>query len=191
MAFPAFSYVLLLALLSLLPPPCQGCYTAVGYGNGRRLYSKCASLSSQGASLAYTYSRATRRLDIAFSSTAVSPGGWVGWGINPTGWGMVGSSVLVAFQAVNGSNVLPYKLTAAAEAGDRVICSPVDMAILSKSVQISGVHMTIFATIQLRPGQTSLNMVWNRGSSVRNFSPQPHSLLPANLGSFTTIDVAI
>ncbi|KAH7286577.1 hypothetical protein KP509_32G013500 [Ceratopteris richardii] len=158
---------------------------------GNAHYARCRDLGAQGASIAYTYQRRTGRLDVAFTGHGTSPSGWVGWGINPSGWGMVGSSVLVAFQAHNGTNVLPFKLSPAVQAGMRLHTTAIDFPIIAKRAIIQGSSFTIFASLLLRPSQsTALNFVWNRGSAVSGFSPLPHSLLPQDLRGFTSIDVA-
>lgn len=183
------TYALAVVIMMMQIGQGMGCSKVVG----RSVYQRCQDLGAQGASIAYTYSRLTRRLDVAFMGVGVGGGGgWVGWGVNPTAWGMMGSSVLVAFQAHNGTNVLPFKLSPAAQAGQRLVSGPIDLSVVSRAAYIRGSSYTIWASLQLHPSQsTSLNMVWNRGSSVVNFSPLPHSLLPQDVRGFTSIDVAL
>ncbi|MCO5562402.1 hypothetical protein L7F22_016029 [Adiantum nelumboides] len=178
--------LLLMAVVMIQTGHGEGCTRIVG----RRVYQRCKDLGVQEASIAYTYNRATHRLEVAFFGQA-KQGGWVGWGINPTAWGMVGSSVLVAFQGHNGTNVLPFKLSPAAQAGQRLVSGTVDMSIISRQAIIRGGSFIIMASLQLRPSQpTVLNMIWNRGTAVAGFSPLPHSLLPQDLRGFTSINVA-
>ncbi|KAH7442605.1 hypothetical protein KP509_03G095900 [Ceratopteris richardii] len=103
---------------------------------------------------------------------------------------MVGASVLIMFSAENGSNILPYKLTQDVQlASVPLVCSPVDLNIEETAVEIQGASMSLFAALQLPSNKTTLNHVWNRGSSVKNYQPQQHSLSASDLSTVQTINM--
>lgn len=170
----------------------QQCNTFFTFNSSAFNFTKCAALSAQSAVLAWTFNENNSTLAMAFSGTAPSSSGWVGWGVNPTvGAQMVGSSALIAFQSAdNGSNVLPYKLTTEVQLLEvPLICSPVDLVILTTAVEIRGTSMSFFAALQLPPNKTVLNHIWNRGSQVQSFQPQQHGLSADDLRGYQTIDM--
>jgi hypothetical protein len=142
----AIAIAFFLACAAVFHLPCaaqNSCSTAFVFNQTAYNLSTCVALPVQGAALAWTYHSSNHSADLAFSGTAGSSSGWVGWGINPTAAGsMVGSSALVAFQSsANGSNVLPYKLTAAIQSfQDPCACSPIDIVVTATAVEISGAY---------------------------------------------------
>lgn len=169
----------------------SSCNTIFTFNGSLLSFSKCFSLPVQSASLAWTFYSNNNTLNIAFAGSAPSSSGWVGWGINPSGTTMVGSSVLVAFKAsLNGSNVLPYQLTTEVQMQQTpLVCSPIKLTIYDSAVEISGKVMNIYASLRLPSNSTELNHVWNRGSSVLNFQPQPHGSSGDDLLGFQTINM--
>ncbi|MCO5602846.1 hypothetical protein L7F22_056985 [Adiantum nelumboides] len=156
------------------------CSKAFTFNGSVHSFVNCLDLPAQGASIAWTLaddSLSTQgyyELELAFSGTAPSKSGWVGWGLNPDKPQMAGSSVWVAFNAANGSTLLPYQLTPATLAGAPLKCSPVDYVVKASSVEISGMAMSMLLTLHLNASMpTTLNHVWNRGASVSAFQPSP------------------
>ncbi|KAJ7298876.1 hypothetical protein O6H91_04G019000 [Diphasiastrum complanatum] len=162
--------------INCAPSLAQSCARSLTFNRNQKSFGTCRDLGSLGASLAWSLFPENNTLEVAFSASAPSASGWVGWGINlgpaPV---MNGSDVLVAFSASNGSNLLQYKLTETTLSGTLPSCSPVDLTVLDRAVEISGSFMKIFAVLQLQPNQTVLNHVWNRGPGITAFKPQPHS----------------
>ncbi|CAO2192183.1 unnamed protein product [Urochloa humidicola] len=62
---------------------------------GNRVYAACADLPRLGASIHWTYDSASSSLSVAFLATPPS-GGWIAWGLNPTGASMGGTQALLA-----------------------------------------------------------------------------------------------
>lgn len=179
--------VFCLVVPSIKSAACNSFFT---FNNSIVNFTTCASLPAQSASLAWTFFSNNNTLNIAFAGTAASASGWVGWGINPVSKYMVESSVLIAFPAHNGSNLLPYKLTTEVQLQTTpLVCSPVDLIIKSTAVEISGTSMSMFATLQLPNNKTVLNHVWNKGSAVTNFQPMAHSLDGDGILGFETLDM--
>ncbi|MCO5569910.1 hypothetical protein L7F22_023624 [Adiantum nelumboides] len=173
------------------------CSKAFTFNGSVHSFVNCLDLPTQGASIAWTLtddSLSTQgyyKLELAFSGTAPSESGWVGWGLNPDKPQMAGSSVWVAFNATNGSTLLPYRLTPATLGGAPLKCSPVDYVVKASSVKISGMAMSMLLMLHLNASMpTTLNHVWNRGASVSTFQPSPHSMQANDLKTLAHIDMS-
>lgn len=161
-------------------------------GVGARRYDACVLLPALGASVSWLRELGGDGggglVHVAFTGWLPRAGGWVAWGVNSVPSSMVGAEVLVAFAAANGSSTaLPFRLTVALLRDQPLVSSPVDLLAL-EGVRISDLQVTLFASVQLRPGQTSLNQVWNSGPSVTDGVPAPHALDGAHLSSFASLD---
>ncbi|XP_012699160.1 LOW QUALITY PROTEIN: cytochrome b561 and DOMON domain-containing protein At4g17280-like [Setaria italica] len=96
-AVPAL--VLALLLLAVAPPP-PAHAASVGRCAGEsfsanRAYASCSDLPRLGASVHWTYDRASGDLSVAFVAAPAAPGGWVAWGLNPSDDAMPGAQELV------------------------------------------------------------------------------------------------
>ncbi|XP_072982667.1 cytochrome b561 and DOMON domain-containing protein At2g04850 [Typha latifolia] len=204
MPFFFFLLLLLLPLLSLLLASASA--AAGGGGTGScttitplKTYQKCISLPSQGASLAWTYHPHNATLDLAFSSTFISPSGWVAWGINPDAAAMTGTRALIAFSdpSSGGLLLLPFILNPSVKLQSSPLTSrPLDIPLLSSSAILhatryidKGAAVQIFATVKLSPNRTRIHHVWNRGLYVQGYAPTIHPTTPSDLSSLATIDV--
>ncbi|GLJ53599.1 hypothetical protein SUGI_1143430 [Cryptomeria japonica] len=153
-----------------------------------KTYQTCNDLQTLGATLAYTYVVENGSLDIAFQAAPAASGGWVAWGINPQGLAMIGTQALIAFQSSNGSTVVG---TYDVQSKSTVTPSPISLTVTNKSAvyERSSGKITIFASLVLGSNQTSINQVWQVGSSVTNSTPAIHSTAPADLSSLGTLDL--
>ncbi|GLJ53610.1 hypothetical protein SUGI_1143640 [Cryptomeria japonica] len=152
-----------------------------------KTYQFCNNLSVLGATLSYTYVVENGSLDIAFQAGPAASGGWVGWGINPQGLAMIGTQALIAFRLSNGSTVVDtYNVVSKV-----AVLNPsnISIPVTNKSAvyESSSGKITIFASLVLTSNQTSVNQVWQVGSSVTNFSPDVHRFDDANLKSLGTL----
>ncbi|KAJ7539628.1 hypothetical protein O6H91_11G102300 [Diphasiastrum complanatum] len=167
--------VLCLIIMGGCIPTLSACQLSLSFNKKQKIFKTCRDLGVQKASLAWSLFPHNHTLEIAFAGRAVSPSGWVGWGINlgsnPV---MKGANALVAFRAANGSNLLTYKLSDETYSGVLPSCSPIDLVIMDKAVEITGTDVKIFASFQLQPNQTVLNHIWNRGPGMDQFQPQAH-----------------
>ncbi|KAH7427783.1 hypothetical protein KP509_10G059700 [Ceratopteris richardii] len=194
-----------LVFLSMKCSQLAFCCSKSFYLNGStQKFTNCLDLPAQGASIAWTLSEPSSsstvpqqkgqyyELDVAFWGTAPEVGGWVGWGLNPSRPQMVGASVWIAYDAANGTNVLPYRLTAEVAGGEPLRCSAVDYEVTNSAASVTGGGRNIALRVSLRVN-TSVNPtlyhVWNRGSSVSNFQPSPHSMQTSDLLSVAQIDM--
>ncbi|KAI4988761.1 hypothetical protein ZWY2020_036078 [Hordeum vulgare] len=92
--------MLVLALLPLLAASASaagGCAAEAPLPspNGNA-YAACSDLPRLGATVRWTYDRAAGSLSVAFVAAPAAPGGWVAWGLNPSGEGMAGAQALLA-----------------------------------------------------------------------------------------------
>ncbi|GLJ53612.1 hypothetical protein SUGI_1143660 [Cryptomeria japonica] len=152
-----------------------------------KTYQFCNSLNVLGATLSYTYVVGNGSLDIAFQAAPAASGGWVAWGINPQGLAMIGTQALIAFQSSNGSTVVgTYDVESKSAPLNP---SPISLSVTNKSAvyESSSGKITIFASLVLTSNQTSINQVWQVGSSVTNSTPAIHSTAPADLSSLGTL----
>ncbi|KAL3676368.1 hypothetical protein R1sor_026316 [Riccia sorocarpa] len=160
-----------------------------------RSYRNCSDLRMLDASMAWSYVNRTSMLSVAFSGVYTGDGtGWVGWGINPDCAQMVGSSVLITYNTVNGTRVLPYKLNADLLQGSLLMPGQVDTQFADTSSTISSTDFTIFTVLRLERNQTKLNMVWNRGPFMMTTQftdpvPSPHFSDEESLSSVAILDV--
>lgn len=173
-------------LAPVLAQDASACDISYTLKNGtKKTFTFCQNLVVQEATLAWSYFPGDNVtggvLDLAFTETLPSAGGWVGWGINPTQQQMVGSSVLIAFtDSSSGAVVLPYKLNSDLVQANpaRLNSGATDLDLLDSSVAIdaSSLKTNIFAKLQLKPSQTTFYHIWNKGPSVDNRIPSQHDL---------------
>ncbi|GLJ53603.1 hypothetical protein SUGI_1143500 [Cryptomeria japonica] len=154
-----------------------------------KTYQYCNKLHALGATLSYIYHAENGSLDIAFKAAPAASMGWVGWGINPKGKQMIGTQALIAFRLSNGSTVVDtYNVVSKTLALNP---SKISITVRSKSAvyESSSGKITIFATLVLGSNKTSVNQVWQVGSSVTNLSPGIHKTTGANLKSLGVLNL--
>ncbi|GLJ53625.1 hypothetical protein SUGI_1143880 [Cryptomeria japonica] len=154
-----------------------------------KTFQYCSKLTILGPILSYNYHVENGSLDIAFQVKPSASGGWVGWGINPQGLQMIGTQTLIAFRLANGTTVVDtYDVVSKSNALNP---SKISLNVTNKSAmyESSSGKITIFASLVLNSSQTSVNLVWQVGSLVSNFSPGVHSFAQTNLKSFGTLNL--
>ncbi|KAL3517872.1 hypothetical protein ACH5RR_020461 [Cinchona calisaya] len=174
-------------LVSLLISPSQSANCSSQTFTNNKLYTHCNDLPSLNSYLHYSYDSAQSTLSVAFIAPPAKPNGWVAWAINPTGTGMVGAQSLIAFRDSTGvMTVKTYDITSYGPIHE----SNVSFSVKEATAEYSGGVMQLFATVVLpEKGKTTLNHVWQVGSSVTNGVPDKHDFLPANLNSKGTLDL--
>lgn len=177
-----------LALLLLLAPSTTS--AAGGLSAGSRTYAACSDLPRLGASLRWTYDRATGDLSVSFAAAPAGPGGWVAWGLNPSGSGMAGTQALLAAPSSSSGSaqwaVKTYNISAYALPGPGPIAFPASD--LAAQLGADG-KVTVSATLKVGPGAGVLNQVWQVGSSVSGGTPAPHAMGGDNLGAKAKLDL--
>ncbi|KAF3782040.1 Cytochrome b561 and DOMON domain-containing protein [Nymphaea thermarum] len=165
----------------ILPSCCSALSTCKSYNfPSNKTFDACTDLLSLNAYLHWTYSSATHSASIAYRATPGSPGGWVAWGINPTGHGMVGTQALLGF--VHSGNITVYS-TSVNDMKPKLAAE--NLATYSKlSGELSGREFLIYAVVNLPAGNfASVSYTWQTGP-VQTGRPLPHPILPSNLKSF-------
>ncbi|KAI5081436.1 hypothetical protein GOP47_0004619, partial [Adiantum capillus-veneris] len=187
----------LLLLAGTASRVCAECAKNHTLGGANKLFANCNDLVVQGANIAWSLEAENGTLEVLFSGNAPVAGGWVGWGINPSasGLSMAGTQAFIAFQAHNGSTVLTYNVTTSTQLGAPFACSPISLRVLDMAVEIIGLRIYIFVSLSLPSNQTNtstslLNHVWNRGQSVSNFQPAPHSFSAEDVSGLKAINMS-
>jgi hypothetical protein len=155
--------------------------------SNNQAYESCASLPRLGATLHYNYTADTNTVSVAFRAPPLDKGGWVAWGLNPNGTGMVGTQAVVAFQHSNGSLVAyPTLLDSYAPS-----MAPAELGFPVSDVaaeHLSGKEMVVYATVALPGKGSKFNHVWQQGSSVVDGVPAAHPTTGDNILSTGTVD---
>lgn len=93
---------------------------------------------------------------------------------------MVGAQALLAYKASNGSMVVKtYNISSYSS----IVESKLSFGVRDKKAESSNGVMRIFAKLALPAGMTSVNQVWQVGSTVTNGVPEKHEFQPANLNA--------
>lgn len=151
----------------------------------KRIFRSCTDLSYLHAHLHWNYSASTGEVAIAYRARQTSKG-WIAWAINPYDTGMVGSQALVAFHNYNGSiTVYPTALTSY---NPSMLPGNLSFPVSNISAEYANQEMIIFAVVGPLLNGTSVNHVWQAGSSISNDIPQMHSMSLQNLQSTGTLN---
>ncbi|KAL6640083.1 hypothetical protein ACP70R_022393 [Stipagrostis hirtigluma subsp. patula] len=170
----------------------SSCASHTFAGASGQVYGSCADLPRLGAALHYNYTAATNTVAVAFRAPrgGGDDGGWVAWGVNPTGAGMVGAQAVVAFRHSNGS-LVAYPTVLDSYAPSMAPAAPSELAfpVSGVAAEHTGKEMVVYATVTLPEGKGSkVNHVWQQGSSVVNDVPAAHPTTGDNVLSTATID---
>ena len=152
--------------------------------NNNKAYISCSDLPYLTSSLHWTYEQSTGKLDIAFRHSSItSTDRWVAWAINKNNdltRAMDGAQALVAIPQSSG----PPKVHTSPISGYST--SLAEGNISYQTTGLSATHqnseVTIYATVTLPSGTTSLVHVWQDGL-MSGSTPQMHATDSANLGS--------
>lgn len=157
--------------------------------SSNQAYASCASLPRLGATLHYNYTKDTNTVSVAFRAP-LSKAGWVAWGLNPNGTGMVGSQAVVAFQHSNGSLVAyPTLLDSYAPSMAPAKAAELGFPVSDVAAEhVSGKEMVVYATVALPGKGSKFNHVWQQGSSVVDDVPAAHPTTGDNILSTGTVD---
>ncbi|KAJ0017167.1 hypothetical protein Pint_09491 [Pistacia integerrima] len=151
-----------------------------------RQFDSCIDLPVLNSFIHYNYESSSGKLDVAFRRTGMTASSWIAWAINPTATGMVGSQALVAYQQADGkmkaytSPVTQYKTSL--EEGK------LSFEVSDLTATFAKNEMTIFATLALGKGNTTVNQVWQEGPLSDNV-PQMHSTSGGNVQSMGKLDL--
>ncbi|PUZ52306.1 hypothetical protein GQ55_6G259700 [Panicum hallii var. hallii] len=162
MSFPRLLVLFLLAAAVAAPPRRAAAACAAERFSGNRAFAACADLPRLGASVHWTYDAAAASLSVAFLAAPPS-GGWVAWGLNPTGDGMSGTQALVAVPKGRGAyEVQTYSISGYSLGSP----GPLSYNTSDLAAEIgSDGRVRIFGTLKLQNGTGEVNQVWQVGPS--------------------------
>lgn len=145
----------------------------------KKFYENWLNLPTLNATLGYTYKPRNASLSVVFMATPPSPNGWIAWGINPNGQGMVGAEVFAAFRENDIVEVKTFRLQ-----GYYVIV-PRNLSFDVWDVSSEGVGdvMKIYAKVKIPDNVEAVNHTWQIGSDVVNGIIGNHSLEDPNINS--------
>jgi hypothetical protein len=128
----------------------------------------------------WTYDAAASKLSVAFVAAPPSAGGWVAWGLNPTGDGMSGAQALVAAPKGGGAyGVQTYSISGLSLGSPGPIAY--DTTNLAAELGSDG-RVRVFGTLVLQNGTGEVNQVWQVGP-VSGGSITPHAMGSDNMAS--------
>ncbi|KAK1632077.1 hypothetical protein QYE76_006392 [Lolium multiflorum] len=143
-------------------------------------YTTCSDLPTLGATLHWTYDAADSSLSLVFTAKPAATGGWVAWGINPTGDGMKGAQTLIAFKQTGAYVVNTYNLTGYGPLGAASTPIAYEATELAADDGADGT-MRLYGKLQLPKGMVTVNHIWQVGSAVASNAPAKHAFGQENL----------
>ncbi|KAI3508062.1 hypothetical protein L1887_23062 [Cichorium endivia] len=179
----AAAFLFLLTVISLLMTQshAQSTCATQKFTNNKR-YDRCSDLPQLASYLHWFLDTTKDTVSIVFIAPPATRDGWISWAINPTADGMAGSQSLIAYKASNGSILVnTYNISSYGS----IVQGKLSFDVTDIRGEYSDGLMRIFATVELpEKGQTTINQVWQVGSSVTSGgSPARHAFEAANLGS--------
>ncbi|KAL3646064.1 hypothetical protein CASFOL_011244 [Castilleja foliolosa] len=177
--------LLLNILISLSVVSCAlACSNNYTFSSGT-VYNSCTELPYFDAHLHWNYIPSLKKVSIAYRAPQ-TPGGWIGWGINPSSEGMVGSQVLVAFLTAEGSMIVyPTSITSYSPS---MKPGTLSFEVSDISGEYRNNEMIIYAEIGPLESGPVVNHVWQSGNMVSMGFPQIHSMAYPHLQSKGELD---
>lgn len=157
--------------------------------SNNKVFTTCRDLPELTAYLHWTYDQASGQLDIAFRHAGItSTNRWVAWALNPNNKpssAMIGAQALVAIPQATGS---PRAYTSSiANTATQLEEGPISYPVSGLSATYQNNEVTIFATLTLPNGTTSLLHVWQDGP-VSGSTPREHSHETSHTNSREMLD---
>jgi hypothetical protein len=156
--------------------------------SSNKVFNLCQDLPVLSAFLHWSYDQSTNKVDIAYRHTGTSTSRWVAWAINPTSTKMEGAQALVAYQ--NSSSVMHAYTSPVSSYATTLAEGALSFAVSNLSATFENSNeITIFATLTLGSGMTTVNQVWQEGP-LNGGSPGIHdtSASSANMKSMATLN---
>ncbi|KAF3780843.1 hypothetical protein EJ110_NYTH38266 [Nymphaea thermarum] len=169
--------IFLLSIVGAVISAASACCKSESFHNRR--YARCTDLPVLNSSLHWTYSSADHSLDIAYRAPPAAPGGWVAWAINPSRLGMVGSQALVAYVDHGKVTVFTTSVDSYGPSMQKMSLSFPVWNLAGETTH--GADIVIYAKLRPPWKNTTINQVWQSGTSVANGVPQMHPMLLLSL----------
>ncbi|ESW06236.2 hypothetical protein PHAVU_010G030500 [Phaseolus vulgaris] len=153
-----------------------------------RTYANCAALPTLGAILHYSYNATNRTFAVAFAAEPPKPSGWVAWGLNLAGGGMIGTEAFIALPATAGGRTLHrYNLTSY-KGIDEVKAFAFESWDLATD-EAGGV-VSIYAVVAIPEKAGNATHVWQVGPT-KDGKPMIHDSKPDNLQAKAALPEAL
>ncbi|KAK7339078.1 hypothetical protein VNO77_19721 [Canavalia gladiata] len=182
MASGSFFFLLFLAFI-VSTASSLTCTTQRIKDTRNKLYASCVDLAVLNSFLHWTHDPANNSLAVVFVATPPKPGGWVSWGINPTGVGMVGAQVLAAFESEGVVTVKTLDL----KSYSAIVPGKLSFDVWDVKGEVASGVIRIYATVKVPEKTGSVNHVWQVGPSVTAGRLAKHDFAPDNLNSKGTL----
>ncbi|XP_045789571.1 auxin-induced in root cultures protein 12 [Trifolium pratense] len=140
-----------------------------------RTYKNCTDLPHLGATIHFTYNTTNRSLTVAYTAVPIH-NGYVSWGINPTGGGMIGTQALIAYKMNGKIGVELYNLTSY---GGITAVKSLSIETWDLSAEESNGVITIFGAVRFPEKADNVSQVWQVGP-VKDGKPAMHALAAEN-----------
>ncbi|XP_061356840.1 cytochrome b561 and DOMON domain-containing protein At3g25290-like [Gastrolobium bilobum] len=173
------SIPLLFLLLTLFIATCSSLTCTTQKLTTNKVYPNCLDLPFLNSFLHWTHDPSNSSLSVVFVATPPNPGGWVSWGLNPTGTGMVGTQALVAFK---NNGVMAVKMLDIKSYSD-FVPGKLSFDVWDLKAEDVGGVMRIFASMKVPDKAVTLNHVWQVGPSTTAGRLDKHGFAPANLNA--------
>ncbi|XP_027906563.1 auxin-induced in root cultures protein 12 [Vigna unguiculata] len=179
----------LLVFLSLFFTSSHSALTCTSYKIPKnRTYANCTALPTLGAILHYTYNATNRTLAVAYAAEPPKPSGWVAWGLNLAGGGMIGTEAFIAIPGSSGgTTVHRYNLTSY-RGIDEVKAFTFDS--WDVATEADGGVVAIFAVVAIPEKAGNVTHVWQVGPT-KDGKLSIHEAKPDNLQAKAALPVAL
>jgi len=150
----------------------------------KKTFENCIDLPTLNAAVHWTFDAATSALSMAFSAKS---DGWIAWGLNPQGSGMVGTQALIAGKFAGAAlSVDTYDI----QSYHAAVKGPISYNVTGISAEESADgKIAIFGDWALPKGQSTVNQVWQVGPIV-GVKPGRHALEKPNVSSRMKLSLA-
>lgn len=186
-SFPTLMAVFSLLSLIILPLS-QATTTCKSHTFKGKTFEHCTDLPALAAALHYSFDAGKSTLSMAFTAPPPAGGdGWVAWGLNPKGSGMVGTQAIVAGKFA-GTSVAAD--TVDIQSYHALVKGPISYNVTGVSAEeTADGKITIFADWTVPAGESTVNQVWQVGPVVGG-KPGKHAFEQPNLSSRMKLSLA-
>lgn len=159
--------------------------------SNNKAFTTCRDLPQLTSYLHWSYDETSGKLDIAYIHTGITATNrWVAWAINPSSTldpAMIGAQALVAIPQASGS---PKAYTSnIVDTSTRLQEGSISYPVSGLSATYQNNEVTIFATLTLPNGTTTLVHVWQDGVLSSDSTPQEHSHESSHQNSKEVLDL--
>ncbi|MED6118583.1 hypothetical protein PIB30_004188 [Stylosanthes scabra] len=157
--------------------------------NNNKVYASCRDLPHLTSYLHWSYDQSTGKLDIAFRHSGITSGSnWVAWAINKDNNLQSSMSGAQALVATTSSGTTKAYTSPIASPNTQLQQGNISYPTTGLTATYQGSEVTIYATVTLPKGTTSIVHLWQDGA-MSGSAPQIHAQNAANLESKEKLDL--